>query len=45
MKGCALNASLDDMSLFDKLRLICKGVNAQYEILDSHIVITGQGCK
>lgn len=45
MKDCALNASLNDMSLYDKLRLICKGVNAQYEILDSHIVITGQGCK
>ncbi|MBL7858606.1 MAG: FecR family protein [Cyclobacteriaceae bacterium] len=45
MADCALNASLINMSLFDKMRLICKGANAQYEILDSHIVITGKGCK
>jgi ferric-dicitrate binding protein FerR (iron transport regulator) len=40
MQDCALNASLEDM-----LRLICKGVNARYEILDSHIVISGKGCR
>lgn len=45
MGNCALNASLGDMPLYDKLRLICKGLNARYEILDSHIVITGKGCK
>lgn len=45
MHDCALNASLEDMPLYDKLRLICKGVNARYEILDSHIVISGKGCR
>lgn len=44
MQSCALNASLTDMPLHDKLRLICKGVNARYDIIDSHIVITGKGC-
>lgn len=45
MQDCALNASLEDMPLYDKLRLICKGVNAHYEIMDSHIVISGKGCR
>ncbi len=44
MRECALNVSLEDMPLYDKLRVICKTVEAQYEILDSHIVVTGKGC-
>lgn len=43
--GCKLNASLGALPLFDKMRLICKGVNADFQILDSRIVITGKGCK
>jgi transmembrane sensor len=42
---CFLNASLDEMPLYDKMRLICKGLNGQYEILDSHIIFTSKGCK
>ncbi len=46
MSNCFLNASsLKDLSFFDKLRLICKGINAKYEVLDAHIIITGDGCK
>ncbi len=45
MSDCSLNASLEDMPLYDKLRLICKGINAQYEILDSHIIVSGKGCN
>lgn len=42
---CRLNASLSDMPLYDKLKLVCKGINATYEMLDSHIVIYGKGCN
>jgi ferric-dicitrate binding protein FerR (iron transport regulator) len=45
MGACALNASLEGMPLYDKMRLICKGVNAQYEILDARIIVSGKGCK
>ena len=45
MEKCQLNASLNDMSLFDKMRLICKGANVKYEILDSKIIVTGKGCE
>ncbi|HEY9046745.1 MAG TPA: FecR family protein [Ohtaekwangia sp.] len=45
MVNCFLNASLNDLSFHDKLRLICKGINARYEILDAHVIITGSGCQ
>lgn len=45
MASCYLNASLDDVPLYDKLKLICKGINATYEIMDSHIIIYGKGCR
>lgn len=45
MRDCALNITLEDMPLYDKIRLICKTLEADYEILDSHIVVSGKGCK
>lgn len=44
LSACFLNASLSDAPLHDKLKLICKGINATYEMMDSHIIIYGQGC-
>jgi ferric-dicitrate binding protein FerR (iron transport regulator) len=45
MSECFLNVSLDDMPLYDKMRVICKTMEARYEVVDSHIVVTGKGCK
>lgn len=45
LASCYLNASLDDIALHDKLKLICKGINATYEIMDSHIIVYGKGCR
>jgi transmembrane sensor len=45
MSNCYLNAPLDGVPFHDQLRLICKGINAQYEIMDAHIIITGNGCN
>lgn len=44
MSECYLNASLTDESLQVKLSLICKAVNATYEIMDTHIIVYGRGC-
>ena len=44
LSNCYLNASLSDVPLYEKLRLICKGINASYEMMDSHIIIYGEGC-
>ncbi len=44
--GCYLNASLSSVSsLYDKLRIICKAIKAEYQILDAHIIISGIGCS
>lgn len=45
LSNCPLTASLTDLQLFDKLDIICKGVEARYEILDGQIVIYSKGCK
>lgn len=42
---CYLNASLNDVPLYDKLKLICKGIGASYEIMDSYIIIYGKRCN
>jgi len=44
LSSCYLNASLDDVAMHDKLRLICKAINANYEVMDSHIIVYGKGC-
>ncbi|MEJ1242255.1 FecR domain-containing protein [Chryseolinea sp. T2] len=44
LANCKLNASISDVPLYDKLRLICIAINAQYELLDSQIVVYGKGC-
>lgn len=45
LANCRLNASITDVPLYDKLRLICKAINAEYELLDSQIVVYGKGCN
>ena len=45
LSTCYLNASLSDVPLYDKLKLICAGINATYEMMDSHIIIYGKGCN
>lgn len=45
LSSCYLNASLSDVPLYDKLKLICKGINATYEMMDSHIIVYGKGCN
>ncbi|GAB3321121.1 FecR family protein [Larkinella ripae] len=45
MKSCFLTASLDDEPLFEKLDLICNTINARYEQLDAHIIVSSQGCQ
>ncbi|HEV7350272.1 FecR family protein [Telluribacter sp.] len=45
MQGCPLTAELNGLSLYQKLTIICKAIDAEYEILDGQIVIHGKGCK
>ena len=45
LSACYLNASLGDVTLYEKLKLICKGIDDTYEVIDSHIIIYGRGCS
>jgi len=43
--GCPLTASLTNQSFYEKLTLICKAVEATFEMHNGKIIITGKGCK
>ncbi len=41
---CLLTASFTNENLFEKVDLICKGIEAKYEIKNAKIIISGRGC-
>ncbi|REA56693.1 FecR family protein [Dyadobacter luteus] len=45
LKNCLLTASFTQESLYDKVELICKGIEAEFAIVNAQIVITGRGCN
>jgi transmembrane sensor len=45
LKSCPVTAPLTTQPLFEKLKIICEAIEAQYEVLDGRIVIQGHGCK
>ncbi len=44
MANCPLTASFTNRPLFEMLTIICKAVEARYEILDGQIIVYGRGC-
>lgn len=45
LKACKLTAKMTDEHLFEKLKLICLTIDAEYQIIDAQIVIYSKGCK
>lgn len=45
LASCSLSATLGNEGFYEKLSLICKAINASYEIIDGNIFITSRGCK
>jgi len=45
MGSCPLNATLVGQPIFEKLSVICNALDAEFEIKDNLVTITGQGCK
>ncbi|QJD80717.1 FecR family protein [Spirosoma rhododendri] len=45
MRDCPVTASLADESLYGKLDLICRAIEAQYEAVDGQIIVSGKGCR
>lgn len=42
---CSISASLSNQSLYEKVKLICEAVNAQFIVNESNITIEGKGCN
>ncbi|SDD49561.1 FecR family protein [Dyadobacter soli] len=42
---CLLTASFTTESLYEKMDLICKGIEADFEVVDGKMVVTGRGCN
>ncbi len=45
MYECPITANLTEMSLYEKLDLLCKAIGANYELIDGKIIIEGKGCS
>jgi transmembrane sensor len=45
MNSCVLNADLNELPMYSQLELICKSINATYEIRGTSIFIKGKGCQ
>lgn len=44
-RSCSLTVGLEDEELFEKLKIICKTINASYQVIDTKVLISGKGCK
>jgi ferric-dicitrate binding protein FerR (iron transport regulator) len=45
LASCTISASLGNEPFYEKLRIICKIINATYEVIDGTVVINTKGCK
>ncbi len=45
LSKCPLTATLTDQALFEKLDIICRVIDARYEVIDGQIIMYSQGCK
>lgn len=45
LKKCTVTADLRNETFYKQLELICKAVDARYEIIDGQIVIQANGCE
>ena len=44
-KNCLINTRFTDETFYERLSILCKVVNAQYDVIETQIVIKGKGCK
>lgn len=45
LKNCMLTTSMSDEGFYERIKIICMAINAEYEIKDTTVVITGPGCN
>lgn len=45
LTSCTISATLGNESFYEKLNIICKIINATYQVIDGNIVINARGCR
>jgi len=45
LSSCSISASLGNEPFFEKLGIICRIINASYQVIDGNVVINAKGCK
>ena len=45
LSTCSVSASLGDESFYEKLRMICRVIHADYQTVDGNVIINSKGCK
>lgn len=46
LSDCRLTSTLDeDVSLFEKLDVLCEAIDASYKVVDAQVVISGRKCR
>jgi transmembrane sensor len=45
VKNCEISAEFINESFYEQLDLICKAIDATYQVVNAQIVIQGKGCK
>jgi ferric-dicitrate binding protein FerR (iron transport regulator) len=45
IKNCKVTADLDDESIYKKLELICRAMDARYDIIDGQVTIQARPCE
>lgn len=45
MNNCRLTTSLTNETLFEKLDIICAGIEANYKVVDAQVIISSNGCN
>ena len=45
MVNCRLTTSLTKETLFEKLDIVCAGIEANYKVVDAQVIISGNGCN
>ena len=45
MEQCVFTGDINDLPLYSQLKLICKSINANYELRGTTLFISGEGCR
>lgn len=45
MASCTISATLGNEPFYEKLSIVCKIINATYQVIDGNIVINAKGCR